>query len=102
MAKIKTVTDKDDFKVPLIDGTRFKKLSLEQQQIFEFNRNAILEIFPQNDKGSYDEMTINFAENCAFINLQSFDVILKSVETRIKTLELLIASAQQAAETVTE
>lgn len=97
MTKNPTVTDDKKFKVSVLDEARFKALDVNKQKMFVFLRNGMLEIFPLNDKKTYDESTLNFAENYAFITLQSFDVIINEIiEAKINTLltqvETLIAT----------
>jgi len=63
-----TITDQKNFKLTIVNKERFSALSVTDQKIFEQLRNSILEFFPYSD-GKFDDMSINLAENFAFINL---------------------------------
>ena len=82
-----TITDKDEFKITFVNETRFSKLSVDEQTIFEMLRNSMLEIMPLTDKIFNDEC-IRYAENYAFINLKVFSVgVEKIINTKLKELE---------------
>jgi len=82
-----TITDKDNFKITFVNETRFSKLSVDEQIIFEMLRNSMLEIMPLTTK-IYDDECIRYAENYAFINLNVFSIgVEKIINTKLKELE---------------
>jgi len=82
-----TITDKLSIKLIIIDETKFSKLSIDEQIIFEILRDSMLEIMPLTNN-SYDVECIRYAENYAFINLKVFTIgVEKIINSKIKELE---------------
>lgn len=84
-----TVTDKERFTANIIDKSRYEKLSDTNKELFVMCRNSLLEIFPTVDmKGeSYDEFTLAYAENFAFIQIKVFGVLTTQIESLKNELE---------------
>lgn len=110
---LQTATDSKNFKAKIIDTKRFNALNSTAeklseklvednttitkdmiQSIFESTRNSILEIFPVERDGSFNELTLNYAEKFAFIFVEN--VIPKTLETLVPVLEKLKAASTAA------
>lgn len=87
-----TITDKDNYKISkIIDIERYDKLDLDQQELFEYIRNSLLEIFPLTDKNIHDDDCLKFCENHAFILLNGFNSFYeKKIKTKLDAFELSI------------
>lgn len=92
-----TITDNNDYKSKTLNEARFNLLSETDKEYFQILKNAILEIFPLNDKNQHEEIMQNYAENFAFISTKAFTSLTKKYDEKIKELEskLNAASTQQ-------
>jgi len=103
-----TITDKKTYKIStIVDKPKYDKLSDSNKKIFELLRNSILEIFPIEESGIHNFECLRFAENYAFINLESFvkgfeilfDEKIKDFETKIKEY-IMTQTAQSKTATI--
>lgn len=78
-----TITDKKKFSCEVVDKPRYMNLSQEQKVLFDGIRNSMLEIFPTESGYTYDNETIRYAENFAFISL---DALEKYINKKLEDL----------------
>lgn len=92
---MKTVTDSKGFKSRVINRERHAKLDTDLKKImFESLKNGMLEIFPV-EKNAYPDLTIEYAENFAFIVTEKFEPALSGyIQEEIK--KALAAATAQA------
>lgn len=85
MAELKntTITDKNSYKIDIIDTDKYNSLSEIDRKIFEVLRNSMLEIFPVvNNK--HDELSVRLAENHAFVQLNMISLITEKIKSESK------------------
>ena len=87
-----TITDKKDFSCNVVDKSRYNSLSQQEKEYFEIFRNSILEIFPVENKNTYNDVTISYAERFAFIGIKTISKIVTELDEKLKKLEEKIAA----------
>ena len=97
-----TKTDKQGFKVDIIDTNRYSKLSPELAKLFIIQRNQLLELMVPID-GKYADMMLQVAENFAFVGIAQFESMQTTIDAlvkRVETLELSAATVPAAPKTI--
>lgn len=92
---IPTVTDSDDYKVDVLNEERFNDLEETDQKIWEKYRDSMLEIFPVVN-GKHDNLSINYAENFAFISLTMIDILIEEkINSKINSLRQEFSNSEE-------
>lgn len=87
------ITDSKTFDCRIINKSKYNELSENDKKLFEFSRNAILEIFPHNN-GVFEDYCLEPAESFGFVMLRAIkDYVENEVMTKVQTLIAASASA---------